>query len=132
MGEAIEQRGGHLGIAEDAWPFPEGKIGGDDDRSALVEPADQMEQELAAGLGEGQVTEFIEDNEAHAGQMISEPALATGTRFCFEAVDEVDDVIEPAAHAGSDAASSNGDGEMGLAGAGRDSVTMPGVRRSRF
>jgi hypothetical protein len=61
--------------------------------------------------------------------MISEPALATGTRFCFEAVDEVDDVIEPAAHAGSDAASGNGDGEMGLAGAGsadQDGVALLG------
>ena len=31
MGEAVEQRGGHLGIAEDARPFAEGEIGGDDD-----------------------------------------------------------------------------------------------------
>ena len=31
MSEAIEQRGRHLGITEDAWPFTEGEIGGDDD-----------------------------------------------------------------------------------------------------
>jgi len=30
-GEAIEQRGGHLGIFEDARRFTEGKIRGDDD-----------------------------------------------------------------------------------------------------
>ena len=128
MGEAIKQRGGHLGIAKDARPFPEGKIGGDDDRRTLVEPADQMEQELAAGLGEGQIAEFIEDNEVHAGQMISEPALAAGTSFCFEAVDEVDDVIERVACAGSDAASGDGDGKVGLAGAGRSSDILPGIR----
>ena len=39
VGEAIEQRGGHLGITEDARPFAERQVGGDDDRGALVEPA---------------------------------------------------------------------------------------------
>jgi hypothetical protein len=36
-------------------PFTEGEVGGDDDRGALVEAADEVEQELAAGLGEGQI-----------------------------------------------------------------------------
>ena len=31
MGQPIEQRGGHLGVAEDARPFGEGEVGGDDD-----------------------------------------------------------------------------------------------------
>ena len=48
VGEAIEQRCGHLGVAEDAWPFTEGEVGGDDDGGALVEAADQVEQQLAA------------------------------------------------------------------------------------
>ena len=61
VGQAIEQRGGHLGIAEDARPFAEGQVGGDDDRGSLVEPADEVEQELAAGLGERQIAEFVED-----------------------------------------------------------------------
>jgi hypothetical protein len=59
--------------------------------------------------------------------MIGEPALAAGTSFGFEAVDEVDDVVEPAACAGSDAAAGDGDGKVGLAGAGRASVMLPGV-----
>ena len=29
MGQAIEQRGGHFGIAEHAGPFTEGEIGGE-------------------------------------------------------------------------------------------------------
>ncbi len=48
MGEPIEERRGHLGIAEDRRPFAEGKVRGDDDRGALVEAADQVEQQLAA------------------------------------------------------------------------------------
>ena len=34
-----------------------GQTGGVDDGNALVEPADQMKQQLAAGLSEGQVAE---------------------------------------------------------------------------
>ena len=78
MGEAVEQRGGHLGVAEDARPFAEGQVGGDDDRGPLVEPADQVEQQLAAGLGERQIAEFVEDDEVHAGQMIGDAALPAG------------------------------------------------------
>ena len=90
MGEAVEQRGGHLGIAEDARPFAEGEIGGDDDRGALVEPADQVEQQLAAGLGEGQIAEFVEDDEVEAREIIGDAALASGARLGLEPVDEID------------------------------------------
>ena len=61
--QTIEERGGHLGVAEDGRPFAEGQVGGDDDRGALVEPADEVEQQLASGLGEGQVAELVEDDE---------------------------------------------------------------------
>src|SRR6266496_4323331 len=53
VGEAIEQRSRHLGITEDARPFAEGEVCRDDNRGTLVEPADEVEQELPAGLGEG-------------------------------------------------------------------------------
>ena len=36
MGETVEQFGGHLGVAED-------EVGGDDDRSALVEVTNQVD-----------------------------------------------------------------------------------------
>jgi hypothetical protein len=51
MGQAVEQCGGHLGVAEHAGPFAESKIGGDDDGGAFVEPANEMEEKLATGLG---------------------------------------------------------------------------------
>ena len=116
VSEAIEQCGGHLGVPEDARPFAEGEIGGDDDRGAFVEPTDEMEEELAAGLGEGQIAEFIEDDEVHAGEVIGEPALPAVAGFGFKPIDEIDDIVEPTARAGANAASRNGDGEMGLAG----------------
>ena len=80
MGKAVEQRGRHLRIAEDARPFAEGEVGGDDDRGALVETADQVEQELPAGLGEGEIAEFVEDDEVEAREIIGEPSLAASSR----------------------------------------------------
>ena len=48
MGDAVEERGGHLGIAEHGGPLAKGEVGGDDDAGLLIEFADQVEQQLAA------------------------------------------------------------------------------------
>ena len=82
VSQAVEERGGHLGVAEHAGPFTEGKIGGDDDGRALVEPADEMEQQLFAGLGERQVAEFVENDEVHPGSNARrcDPAVHCGSR----------------------------------------------------
>jgi hypothetical protein len=69
-----------------------------------------VEQELAAGLGEGQIAEFIEDDEVHAGEMIGEPPLPSVASLGLEPVDEIDHVVEPAAGAVADAASGDGNG----------------------
>ena len=96
MSETIEQGCGHLGVAEDGWPFAEGEVCGDDDRGALVEPAHQMEEQLPAGLGEGQVAEFVEDDEVAADELVCGAALAPGAEFGLEVVDQVDDVVAAA------------------------------------
>jgi hypothetical protein len=90
-------------VCEDARPFTEGEVGGDDDRGALLEPADEVKQELAARLSEGQIAEFVEDDEVHAGEMIGEPTLPTVAGLGLEPIDEIDHVVEPAAGAGADA-----------------------------
>src|SRR6202022_5124351 len=118
MGQAVEKRGGHLGVAEHAGPFTEGEIGGDDDGRALVEPADEMEQKLATGLSERQVAEFVEDDEVHPGQMLGDTTLPAVAGLDLQAVDEVDHVVEAPAGTGSDTASGNGGGQMCFAGAG--------------
>src|SRR5918994_214594 len=109
MGEPVEERGGHLSVAEDARPLAEGQIGSDDDRGALIEAADQVEQELAAGLGKGQIAELVENDEVHAGEVVGETALAAGAGLGVEPVDQVDDVVEAAAGSGSDAGPGDGD-----------------------
>ncbi len=52
MRQSIEQRRRHLRVAEHAGPLAEREIGGDDDGRALVEPVDEVEQQVAAGLSE--------------------------------------------------------------------------------
>jgi hypothetical protein len=50
--------------------------------------------------------------------MIGETALPSVADLSLQPVDEIDHVIEQAAGAAADAAFSNGDSEMSLAGAG--------------
>src|SRR5215510_1360797 len=50
--------------------------------------------------------------------MLGKPALPSVAGLRLEAVDEVDHVVEAAAGAGPDAASGDGNGQMGFAGAG--------------
>src|ERR1700676_4373041 len=57
--------------------------------------------------------------------MVGEPCLATSAGLGLEAIDEIDHVAYPAAGATADAASRNGDGKMGFAGAGP--ADQPGV-----
>src|SRR6516225_3746384 len=118
MGQAVEQRGRHFGIAEHARPFPKRKIGGDDDGGALVKPADEVEQKLTAGLCERQIAELVENDEVHAGQMFGEPALPAVAGLGLEAVDEIDDIVKSSPGAIADTASRDGDGKMGLASPG--------------
>ena len=48
MGEPIEQRRGHLGIAEDAGPFAEAEVRRDNDAGSLIKLAQQMEEQRTA------------------------------------------------------------------------------------
>src|SRR6185437_12815406 len=63
VGEPIEERGRHLRVAEHGRPLAEAEIGGDNDAGLLVELAQQMEEQCAAGGAERQVAEFVEDDE---------------------------------------------------------------------
>jgi hypothetical protein len=60
-GQAVEERGCHFGVTKHTGPIAKGQVGRDDDRGALVEPADQMKEQLTAGLSEWQVAELVEN-----------------------------------------------------------------------
>jgi hypothetical protein len=83
VGEAVQQGGGHLGVAEDLHPFAEVEVGGDDERGLLVELADQVEQQRAAGVGERQVAQLVEDDGVDLDQLPGEVARASPVAFPF-------------------------------------------------
>src|SRR2546421_2361074 len=67
-------------------------------------------------MGKRQITELVENDEVHAGEVIGEPALPCVAGLGLDPVDEIDHIVEPTARAGADAASGDSDGKMGLAG----------------
>ena len=88
-----------------------------------------MEQQLPAGLSEGKIAEFVEDDEVHARKIIGDAPLTSGARFGLEPVDEIDGCEEAPARSRSDAASRDRDGQVRLARAGssdQDEVPLLG------
>mgnify|MGYP003348198422 CR=1 FL=1 len=84
MSETVEERGRHFGVDENAWPFAEGEIGGDDHRGPLVEPADEMEKQLSAGLSEREIAKLVENDKIHPCEIIRHAALAPDDRRAVE------------------------------------------------
>jgi len=118
MGNPIEQRGSHLGVAENGRPLAKGEVGGDDHRRAFVELADEVKQQLSARSGKGQIAQFVQDDEVEAGQLCGQDARLTPPAFLLKTVHQVDRVEVPAAGAGSHHAGRDGYGEMAFSGSG--------------
>lgn len=118
VGEPVEQSGGHLGVAEYGRPLAEGQVRRDDDGRPLVEPADEVEEELAARLGKWEIAQFVHDDEVEPGDEVGQPSLFAATCLRLEPIDEVDDVEEAAACAIADQSTSKGDGQVRLSRAG--------------
>jgi hypothetical protein len=90
VSKAIEQGSRHLGIAEDAGPFAEAQVGGDHDAGALVELAEQMEQQGPAGWAEGEIAQFIQDDEVELEQAFGQLPSLVGRLFLFQRIDQID------------------------------------------
>ncbi len=63
MGQPVEQGAGETFGAEDLGPFVERQVAGDQRGAAFVALRDQLEQQLGAGLGEGDEAQLIDDEE---------------------------------------------------------------------
>ena len=81
-----------------------------------------MEEQLRAGLAEGQITEFVDHDEVVAQQSLDDPSALSGGLLLFKLIDEIDEIEETAARSGADDGGRDGDRQMGLARAcrGRD------------
>src|SRR6202161_933915 len=119
VGETIEQRGRHLWVAEHSRPLAEAEIGRDDDAGALVELAQQMEEQGPAGGAERQVAKLVEDDEIGMGEPGGDLAWFALKLLLFEGVDEFDGGEEADALAMMlDGLDADRSGEMRLACAG--------------
>jgi hypothetical protein len=129
--QAIEQGGGDDLVAEDVAPFAEAAVGGEDHGAALVAGVDELEEQVGAAGGDRQVADLVDDEESIAGNeadALLELSFALGLG---QGGDDVGKGAEVNALAGLDGLDAERRGEMGLAGSRRDSVILPGVRRSR-
>ena len=70
MSEAVQQGSGESLRAEDLRPLIEGQVGGDEDRPSLVSLAEDLEEELGAGLGERYEAELIDDQQLEPGKLL--------------------------------------------------------------
>src|SRR5277367_4689425 len=95
VGKTIEQRGRHLRVAEHGGPLAEAQVRRDDDAGALVELAQQMEEQGAAGGAERQVAQLVEDDEIGVGEPGCDLARFALKLLLFESVDEFDGGEEP-------------------------------------
>jgi hypothetical protein len=77
-----------------------------------------MEQQLPAGLGEGQIAQFVEHGEVEADEIVGQTSLTAAAGFAFQPVDQIDNGVEAAPGSAADARASDGNGEMALAGSG--------------
>jgi hypothetical protein len=119
VGETVEQRGRHLGVAEHGRPLAEAEISRDDDAGALVELAQQMEEQRSAGGAERQVAKLVENDEIGVGEPRRDLAGFALKLLLFESVDEFDGGEEPDALAVMlDGLDADRGGEMRLARAG--------------
>jgi hypothetical protein len=62
--EAVEERGGQcVVVIEDLWPLLVDAVGGDDRGAALVAMADDLEEQVSAGLVDRKVSKLVQDED---------------------------------------------------------------------
>ena len=89
MRQPVEQRGGHLGVAEHTRPLGESQVGGDHHAGVLVELREQMKQQGPTGLAEGQIAQFIENHQIHTQQPQGDPARLAGCLLLLQRIDQI-------------------------------------------
>lgn len=90
MGEPVEQSSCHFSVAKYLGPFTDAEVSLYDDTGALVELAQKVEQQRAAGRAERQIAKFVKDDPVDLGEPLSQvPCLSEGL-FLFQCVDECD------------------------------------------
>ena len=72
MRESIQEGAGEPFGAKHLGPLLEGEVGGEHEAVLFVCPADHLEEEFGAGLGERHIAQLIEEQEMKALQLFVE------------------------------------------------------------
>ena len=114
--KAVKDGGGDGGVAvEDGGPLFEGFIGGEDDGTAFVAGADDLEEEVGSALVDGQVANFVQDEKSGSGVFAEFGFEGSAKLGGVEGVDDVDGVGKEDVVALQAGGVAEGGGEVGLA-----------------
>ena len=61
--DPVDHGGGDGLVAEHASPAGEGQVAGEDERCVLVAAGDELEEQVGGVLLEGQVADFVDDDQ---------------------------------------------------------------------
>ena len=69
VGEPVQQCAGEAFRSEHLGPLVERQVGGDQDGAALVALPEDLEEQFRSGGGQGDEAQFVDDQQAEAGQI---------------------------------------------------------------
>ena len=71
MSEPVQQGAGESLGAKDLGPFLKGQVRGQHEAVMLIGPADNLEEQFGSCLGEGNISEFVNDQEMESLELFS-------------------------------------------------------------
>ena len=116
MAEPIQDGAGQSGIVvKSGSPLCGNIVGGENDGCPLVTGADDLEEEVAALLVQGQVAEFVEDEQLWGGVLAQGGGQIVGANGTLQSVDNIDGIGEKDAFACQCGGVANGGSQMAFA-----------------
>ena len=87
VNEAVDERGGDHGVAEDFAPGFEAAVAGEDDRAAFVAARDEREEQVRGLAFQGQVADLVDDEQPVAFEAFEFLVERVAVLSVLEAVD---------------------------------------------
>jgi hypothetical protein len=104
--------------AKDLGPFLEGQVGGHHEAMMLIGPADDLEEQFGSGLGEGNISEFIDDQEMESLELFMQSLQSFFLPALYELRDQVRGCVEVNVSALGTSGKRQGTDQMRFTGSG--------------
>src|SRR5262249_9842146 len=129
--KSVEQGRRDDGIPKNVPPLAEAAIRGQDHRALLIAGVDQLEEQIAGASADGEIADLINDEQRGAAKEADAFAQTSFAVGLGERVDDIGERREVDAAAGADSLDAKSCRQVTLAGTGRSSAILPGVRDLR-